>query len=82
MRFWFSGPRLFSGLVRPGISFGPEDLRARRVKATRRERAMKVERQRPVRSTSAYFLALGIIVAPIAIFVIGVVGCIAILLRG
>ena len=27
MRFWFSGPRLFRGMVRPGISFGPEDFR-------------------------------------------------------
>jgi hypothetical protein len=26
MRFWFSGPRLFHGLVRPGISLGPEDF--------------------------------------------------------
>jgi hypothetical protein len=34
MRFWFSGPRMFNGLVRPGVSFGPEDLRARRVPAT------------------------------------------------
>jgi hypothetical protein len=36
MRFWLSGPRLFSGLVRPGVSFGPEDLRARRVPAHRK----------------------------------------------
>ena len=28
MRFWLSGPRLFRGMVRPGISFGPEDFRA------------------------------------------------------
>jgi hypothetical protein len=28
MRFWLSGPRLFRGMVRPGISFGPEDLRS------------------------------------------------------
>jgi hypothetical protein len=27
MRVWFSGPRLFGNLVRPGISFGPEDFR-------------------------------------------------------
>ena len=39
MRFWLSGPRLFSGLVRPGVSFGPEDLRARRTAATQRELA-------------------------------------------
>jgi hypothetical protein len=25
MRFWLSGPRLFNGLVRPGISLGRED---------------------------------------------------------
>jgi|HubBroStandDraft_6_1064221.scaffolds.fasta_scaffold2005217_2 hypothetical protein len=29
MRFWLSGPRLFNGLVRPGISFGREDFRPR-----------------------------------------------------
>ncbi|MDQ6869465.1 MAG: hypothetical protein M3178_14215 [Pseudomonadota bacterium] len=28
MRLWFSGPRLFNGLVRPGISLGREDLLA------------------------------------------------------
>jgi len=28
MRVWFSGPRLFRGFVRPGISLGKEDLRA------------------------------------------------------
>ena len=27
MRVWFSGPRMFGGLVRPGVSFGPEDWR-------------------------------------------------------
>jgi hypothetical protein len=26
VRVWFSGPRLFNGLVRPGISFGKEDF--------------------------------------------------------
>jgi hypothetical protein len=45
MRFWFSGPRLFSGLVRPGVSFGPEDLRARHVPATQLEPARKTVRQ-------------------------------------
>jgi hypothetical protein len=29
MRLWISGPRLFEGLVRPGISLGREDLRHR-----------------------------------------------------
>jgi hypothetical protein len=29
MRVWFSGPRLFNGLVRPGISLGREDWRPR-----------------------------------------------------
>ena len=45
MRFWLSGPRLFNGLVRPGVSFGPEDLRPRRVPATQRELARKAVRQ-------------------------------------
>jgi hypothetical protein len=26
-RYWLSGPRLFKGLVRPGISFTAADLR-------------------------------------------------------
>jgi hypothetical protein len=30
MRVWFSGPRLFNGLVRPGISLGKEDFRPAR----------------------------------------------------
>jgi hypothetical protein len=30
MRFWLSGPRLFNGLVRPGISLGKEDFRPAR----------------------------------------------------
>ncbi len=29
MRVWFSGPRLFRSLVRPGISLGREDLQPR-----------------------------------------------------
>jgi hypothetical protein len=29
MRFWLSGPRLLGGLVRPGISIGPEDIHPR-----------------------------------------------------
>jgi hypothetical protein len=29
MRVWFSGPRLFNGLVRPGISLGREDWNPR-----------------------------------------------------
>ncbi|WOJ89846.1 hypothetical protein RZS28_00585 [Methylocapsa polymorpha] len=29
MRFWLSGPRILHGLVRPGISIGPEDVRPR-----------------------------------------------------
>jgi hypothetical protein len=46
MRFWISGPRMFGGLVRPGVSFGPEDWRrARRVPATHRELARKAVRQ-------------------------------------
>jgi hypothetical protein len=28
MRFWLSGPRLFHGMVRPGVSFGQEDFRS------------------------------------------------------
>lgn len=27
MRFFFTGPRLLGGLIRPGVSFGPGDLR-------------------------------------------------------
>jgi hypothetical protein len=27
MRFWISGPRLFRGLIRPGISFSVRDLK-------------------------------------------------------
>jgi hypothetical protein len=30
MRFWLSGPRMFGGLFRPGVGFGPEDFRRRR----------------------------------------------------
>jgi hypothetical protein len=28
MRFWISGPRLFRGLIRPGISFSARDLKS------------------------------------------------------
>ena len=45
MRFWFSGPRILGGLVRPGVSFGPEDLRARKLSATQLEHARKAVRQ-------------------------------------
>jgi hypothetical protein len=45
MRFWFSGPRILGGLVRPGVSFGPEDLRPRRVTETHLERARATVRQ-------------------------------------
>ena len=31
MRIWLSGPRLFGGLVRPGLSFGASDMRRIRV---------------------------------------------------
>ena len=67
MRFWLSGPRLFSGLVRPGVSFGPEDLRARRVPAT----ARKAERQRPARPSIAGFIFRALVAVPIAIFTLG-----------
>jgi hypothetical protein len=30
MRLFFLGPRLFGGLIRPGISLGPNDFRSRR----------------------------------------------------
>jgi hypothetical protein len=36
MRFWLSGPRLFNGLVRPGISLGREDFRPRALPSWRR----------------------------------------------
>jgi hypothetical protein len=29
LRFWLSGPLVLNGLVRPGISIGPEDVRQR-----------------------------------------------------
>jgi hypothetical protein len=29
MRFWISGPRMFGGLIRPGVSFGLGDFRSR-----------------------------------------------------
>jgi hypothetical protein len=29
MRFWIAGPRLFRGMIRLGLSFGPEDFRRR-----------------------------------------------------
>ena len=32
-RFWLSGPRLFNGLVRPGISFSGRELAVWRKKA-------------------------------------------------
>ena len=38
MRLWLSGPRLFNGLVRPGISLGKEDFRP-----THKARAMVAE---------------------------------------
>ncbi len=34
-RFWVSGPRLFGGLVRPGISFALSELRKKPSRATR-----------------------------------------------
>jgi hypothetical protein len=60
MRFWLSGPRMLGGLVRPGVSFGPEDLRARKlsqsvtvskggpVPATQRELARKAVKQEAI----------------------------------
>jgi hypothetical protein len=27
MRLWLSGPRVLGGMIRPGVSFGPEDFR-------------------------------------------------------
>jgi hypothetical protein len=36
MRIWFSGPRILSGLVRPGVSFGPKDFRAPRLPSWKR----------------------------------------------
>jgi hypothetical protein len=48
MRFWLSGPRVLGGLVRPGISFGPEDIRARQVPTIHLERARKTVRQEAI----------------------------------
>ncbi|HEX4595952.1 MAG TPA: hypothetical protein VH157_16820 [Bryobacteraceae bacterium] len=36
MRIWLSGPRLFGGLVRPGISFALSELRKKPSRAKRR----------------------------------------------
>ncbi len=36
MRLWLSGPRLFNGLIRPGISLGREDFRPRHLPSWRR----------------------------------------------
>ncbi|MGA3342887.1 MAG: hypothetical protein ABSD11_20425 [Methylocella sp.] len=36
MRVWFSGPHLFNGLVRPGISLGREDFRRGRLPSWRK----------------------------------------------
>jgi hypothetical protein len=49
MRFWFSGPRILGGLIRPGVSFGPEDLRPRRVTETQMERARKTVRREAIK---------------------------------
>jgi hypothetical protein len=37
VRVWFSGPRIFGGLVRPGISLGKEDFLPRLPKWRRHE---------------------------------------------
>ena len=71
MRFWFSGPRILGGLMRPGVSFGPEDLRARRVPATALDLARKAERQRPARPSIAGFIFRALVAVPIAIFTLG-----------
>jgi hypothetical protein len=42
MRIWLSGPRLFRGLVRPGISFSLNELQRR--KTSRRREVSKVSR--------------------------------------
>jgi hypothetical protein len=36
MRLWLSGPRILRGLVRPGISIGPEDFRPHRLPSWRK----------------------------------------------
>ena len=48
MRFWFSGPRILGGLVRPGVSFGPADWRAAGLSATQLEHARKAVRQQAI----------------------------------
>jgi hypothetical protein len=41
MRLWLSGPRILRGLVRPGISIGPEDFRPRRLPSWRKYKYRK-----------------------------------------
>jgi hypothetical protein len=57
MRFWLSGPRVLGGLVRPGVSFGPEDLRRRR--------------RAPARPSIAGFIIRMIVAVPFAAIAIG-----------
>ena len=58
MRFWLSGPRIFGGLVRPGVSFGPEDLRARRVPVAALERARKAVKREAIARGRMYHRTL------------------------
>jgi hypothetical protein len=37
MRIWLSGPRMFRGMIRLGISLGPEDFRSRSMPSPRRQ---------------------------------------------
>jgi hypothetical protein len=72
MRIWFSGPRLFNGLVRPGISFGKEDFGPPRLPSWRRhelraglQAAAKARGETMTKTDADYFidkaLALGVL---------------------
>jgi hypothetical protein len=72
MRIWFSGPRLFRGLVRPGISLGREDFGPPRLPNWRRyelraglQAAAKARGETMLKMDCDYFidksLALGIL---------------------
>jgi hypothetical protein len=36
MRRWLSGPRVLGGMIRPGVSFGPEDFREPKIPSWKR----------------------------------------------
>jgi hypothetical protein len=58
MRFWLSGPRMLDGLVRPGVSFSPKDLR-------------RLRSLRPATPSVVGFIVSMIIAVPLAAIAIG-----------